>query len=586
MKKYSFLLSLLVAGILAGSAAGLHASPGPVILVPVDAKDGTLVPTAEGGQAVSLPSKTPPGKGYRWELAKPLAPGWWEVAVDFADLPQSSPRLILNFGTALAPAYDLDQFGYSPKSGPLRLRLFTATPMTKLEVRPQRTMAETILAVKNVTFTPVEGPGDGSAVVLLELPAGTARELKLPDGLPPGNWQVRLSSKAGQKPRETETVALSGAGGEIVTAPQSRYVAVYMSQPPVKMAFSTSENLEGATLLSLPKYKPGLPYTATGTPLPITVPTEFTRIPLTLTYAGNATESAPTFPLLPDNAQMAVVTSWDDSPKSQDLRNSELLEKHGYHGTFFVMMQAPNQKDYLETLEKRGMEVASHTLNHARNWTITPEQWAKECLQMRLKLEAVLKHPIISFAYPYNYATAYDAAGEYILRGVEQAGYLSGRSTNIGDETISGYASPLTLVTNGHFRNQAKTFEAAWERASAKPGGVFYFWGHSWEIGSEEQWTEYEALLTKYERRPGVWYATQGQLFLWKWLKTNAKWEGMAVKGSQATVTLVYPKLDPWLESQLSLSVALPPGVNAVTPVDQTEMIVKDGTVTLPHPQP
>jgi hypothetical protein len=53
----------------------------------------------------------------------------------------------------------------------------------------------------------------------------------------------------------------------------------------------------------------------------------------------------------------------------------------------------------------------------------------------------MLKHPVISFAYPFNHLPAFDKDGDYVLGGVRNAGYWSGRSTMSG-------LKPSTLAPN------------------------------------------------------------------------------------------------------------------------------------------
>lgn len=202
---------------------------------------------------------------------------------------------------------------------------------------------------------------------------------------------------------------------------------------------------------------------------------------------------------------------------------------------------------------------------------------------MRQRLEATLGHPVISFAYPYGYDPAYDADGEYVLRGVSGAGYFSARTTAVGDQTVDGCKEPLLLATSGHFRSTSmQKFDEAWKRAEAGAGGIFYIWGHSWENRDDRDWSAFEALLERFEKRPGVWYATQGQVFLWKWLRENARWEDVRVEGTKLSATLVYPQLNAFWQDRLPVTVELPAGVVRATGADQRELPINNNRITLP----
>ncbi|RRJ96147.1 prepilin-type N-terminal cleavage/methylation domain-containing protein [Opitutaceae bacterium TAV4] len=600
-----------------------------ITLTPDGATGGERVVLDDGRSAISLPSASDPNTGYKWQLPAPLPPGWWEMTVEFAKRPKDSARLRFIFGTQLAPVFNLTN---AEDIGQFRLRLWCAAPLASLEVRPlavrpQRRMPETIRAIHRVTFTPIDGPV-ASAPVDATTDATTAPRLlgflvetttsALPPGLPPGNWEISSAFRFPSAAHDTLSgaITISGADGERITVPMSTMsrrgrVNVYLDQAPVSLEWPASVadnappstaapgaghinpmNVKGAVLQSVPPYQPRRPYDRKDTPLTIASPDRRTLV--TLSFATNAGVSdikrQVALPLLPCGAQTAVVTSWDDGAVN-DRRCAAALEKHGFRGTFFVFGGMSGRADVLAELERRGMEVASHSLNHPHARTLAPEQWAAECLQMRLRLEAALGHPVISFAYPFNHVPAYDARGDYVLRGVREAGYLSGRTTRTGGETITGYAEPLALVTDAHFLTSPARLEQAWQRAVSQPGGVFYFWGHSYEIRTEADWQKFDAFLARYGRQPGAWYATQGQLFLWRWLRDNVRIDNITdARNGQVRVTLSWPELDRWLAKQVPLTVQVPADVTQVT-VEATgtaprELPASDGLVTLPADLP
>ncbi len=591
-----------------------------VTLTPDGATGGERVALDDGRSAISLPAASDPNTGYKWQLPAPLPPGWWEMTVEFAKRPKDSSRIKFFFGTPLAPVFALAEAENARDIEQFRLRLWCTAPLASLEVRPQSRMPVTIRAIKRVTFAPVDGPAPSApagaeattAPRLLGLLVETTTSALLP-GLPPGNWQISPAFRFPAAVRGTLSGAMTviGADGERITAPMSRRVNVYLDQAPVSLEWPASfadntlsspatpgtdlinpMSIQGAVLQSVPPYQPRRPYDRKNTPLTVASPDQRTLV--TLSFATNAGVSdikrQVALPLLPNGTQTAVVTSWDDGA-ANDRRCAAALEKHGFRGTFFVYGGMSERANVLAELERRGMEVASHSLNHPHAWTIAPDLWAAECLQMRLRLEAALGHPVISFAYPFNHVPAYDARGDYVLRSVREAGYLSGRTTRTGGETITGYAEPLTLVTDAHFLASPDRLEQAWQRAVSQSGGVFYFWGHSREIRTEADWKKFDAFLARYGRQPGVWYATQGQLFLWRWLRDNVRIDNITdARNGQIRVTLSWPELDRWLAKQVPLTVQVPADVTQVT-VEATgtaprELPASDGLVTLPADLP
>ena len=169
------------------------------------------------------------------------------------------------------------------------------------------------------------------------------------------------------------------------------------------------------------------------------------------------------------------------------------------------------------------MEVGSHCYHHPSLYNIPPKDAAEECLEMRKVLEKTLQHPVISFGYPNGYRPAYDMDGDYLLRAVKAAGYWSGRTTDTAEETVESYRDLLAMNSNGFF-GYAKELERDWAKTITKEGGVFYFWGHSWQIGkTDEQWQKFETFVAQFANQPNTWYASQGELSLWLWAHKNVK---------------------------------------------------------------
>ena len=170
---------------------------------------------------------------------------------------------------------------------------------------------------------------------------------------------------------------------------------------------------------------------------------------------------------------------------------------------------------------------------------------------MRKLLEKELKHPVISFAYPNGYRPAYDSEGDYVLRAVRAAGYWSGRvDRRSAVMTFDSIGEPLTMPSNGFFGDR-KGLEKALEETRVKEGGIFYFWGHSWQIGkTDEQWQDFEEFVAQFAHQPNTWYASLGELSVWLWARKNVQFAVSAKTPGKVTVTLTRPWLHPWLSAQ------------------------------------
>ena len=279
----------------------------------------------------------------------------------------------------------------------------------------------------------------------------------------------------------------------------------------------------------------------------------------------------------PGGARMAAVQSWDDGIP-QDFRAARMLRDSGWRATFFLNRHSSIVGQCGE-LEELGMEIGSHSWSHPAYWLQSPKRCHEESLGLRLFLESKLGHPVISFGYPFNYQPAYDANGDYVLRALRDAGYLAGRSTMNGPLRLDDPADPLAMKTTAHFLTARDKLEAAWRQAASTRLGVFYIWGHTYEITSEAEWAAFGELLKSFGNRPGAWYAAQGDLMVWKFLRdhTTVKATGDA---SRAIIELDSPALHPWWAARVPLAIHIPGEVASAT-MDGKPLPIANGEIQI-----
>ncbi|WP_429143214.1 polysaccharide deacetylase family protein [Aeromonas hydrophila] len=111
----------------------------------------------------------------------------------------------------------------------------------------------------------------------------------------------------------------------------------------------------------------------------------------------------------------------DDGYQDNLTRMLPLLEKYGYKAVVYVVTgEGYNRWDVehtsnpdtrvdlmngeqLKALAASGhVEIGGHTLTHPRLSKLAPEQQAHEIQENKRQLEALLGHPLLSFAYPYG----------------------------------------------------------------------------------------------------------------------------------------------------------------------------------------
>lgn len=206
---------------------------------------------------------------------------------------------------------------------------------------------------------------------------------------------------------------------------------------------------------------------------------------------------------------MKIAQCWDDGVQN-DIPLTNLLRRYGAKATFNLNpglmgeMRRPNRwadrsnagwsfngfisgklalKDIPEIYS--GFQVASHCWRHETVGRCPDDEWIKGAVDARHYLEDVVQRECPGFAWPCG---AYSPETVELLR---QHGFAYGRTT-VSVDDVTACTEPLTLHPNCHF--MARDFWARYERARAT-SGVFYFWGHSYEM------YEYPPLWDQFEQK-------------------------------------------------------------------------------------
>ncbi|MGN5010570.1 polysaccharide deacetylase family protein [Aeromonas veronii] len=139
----------------------------------------------------------------------------------------------------------------------------------------------------------------------------------------------------------------------------------------------------------------------------------------------------------------------DDGYQDNLTRMLPLLEKYGYKAVVYVVtgegynrwdVEHPTNPDtkvslmsgeQIKALAASGhVEIGGHTLTHPRLSQLTAEQQAHEIQENKRQLEALLGHPLLSFAYPYGDMN--ESAKEQAIA----AGYRFAVATNSGPKAM------------------------------------------------------------------------------------------------------------------------------------------------------
>ena len=229
-----------------------------------------------------------------------------------------------------------------------------------------------------------------------------------------------------------------------------------------------------------------------------------------------------------------VTTSWDDGHKL-DLKLAILLEKYSIPATFYVSPEDRElqRKDLLNNTQVKALsknklfEIGGHTITHPVLTDIPLSQAEKEIKESKKYLEKLVGGKILMFCPPkglYN---------QDIKKLIKEAGYLGSRTIQtfrtksptdffeMGTSNHSVYRNIFYSWGLAFFNNPSFLpflYNNDWVRISCKifdhvleHGGIWHFWGHSWQIEKNNWWQGLEEIFKYISGNPKVKYLTNGQ---------------------------------------------------------------------------
>jgi len=139
-----------------------------------------------------------------------------------------------------------------------------------------------------------------------------------------------------------------------------------------------------------------------------------------------------------------IMVTFDDGYRDVFFKASTTLLRLGMHATAYVISGRISGRDpsfltwpLLHALERRGIEIGSHTVSHVDLTRVPGRQAVEELVRSRQSLERALHHPVPWLAYPFG---RFDLHVQNVAR---RAGYLLAATTEAG-VAQSGQA-PLAL---------------------------------------------------------------------------------------------------------------------------------------------
>jgi peptidoglycan/xylan/chitin deacetylase (PgdA/CDA1 family) len=216
---------------------------------------------------------------------------------------------------------------------------------------------------------------------------------------------------------------------------------------------------------------------------------------------------------------MKIVQCWDDGV-NDDIRLIEILRRHNAKASFNLNYSTHKEtrgpawsfrglkevhrlarSELSEVYE--GFTIANHSLGHPHLEQLEPAAALQEIREGRDTLEQHFGVPITGFAYPFG---SYDEA---VIEMVRETGHVYAR-TCVNLTPCFPPADPITFHPDCHFldANFWDKFQQASEQSE-----VFYFWGHSYELVTEDDWTAFEQKIEKISAQPNAQWADLPDLF-------------------------------------------------------------------------
>jgi peptidoglycan/xylan/chitin deacetylase (PgdA/CDA1 family) len=225
--------------------------------------------------------------------------------------------------------------------------------------------------------------------------------------------------------------------------------------------------------------------------------------------------------LFPEGKTKALILSYDDG-RTDDRQLVKLMNKYHLVGTFHLNSNKLGIATYLNKEEIKnlfnGHEVSVHSANHPNLPDISKIGVIYEILEDRKELERLMQYPVRGMAYPFGNTN--DTVIEAINGlGIEYARTV-GDSYNfeIPKDFLRWHPTMHQFAKAYWESNQPekdkKELEVFYKKIDdflqTKELAVLDIWGHSWEMGTDQnKWDETEKFFKVLANNESVYYTKQ-----------------------------------------------------------------------------
>ena len=257
------------------------------------------------------------------------------------------------------------------------------------------------------------------------------------------------------------------------------------------------------------------------------------------------------YSVYPNGKRRIVTFSYDDGPE-EDRRLVALLNRYGMKATFHLNGRTYQYLTCEEKLEVRnkyqGHEIACHTLQHGWPERMPGISIVNEVVRDRLILEEITGYPVVGMSYPNG------SVSKFAAETMEACGISYSRTTN---STMKMKMPQNFLFWNPtcHQKDALDLCQQYLDNLDSYwTGPLFYIWGHSYELRTEEDWHDMETILQMLSGHEQIWYATNLEIYDYTMAQRRLR--------ISADETVLYnpAALDVWVEKDRQKIIHIPAG--------------------------
>lgn len=214
--------------------------------------------------------------------------------------------------------------------------------------------------------------------------------------------------------------------------------------------------------------------------------------------------------IYPGGKTAAVTFSYDDGHEN-DKRLAELFNKYKVKATFHLngINYIGKSDDELKEIGNiyKGHEISCHTLSHGWPAHTPPASLVREVTEDRKILEKIAGYPVVGMSYPSG---SFSHTVEEVIRS---CGILYSRTT-LSTMRFRPPENFLEWNPACHHRDALALSEKFLaEIDSPWIEHLFYIWGHSHELRTEDDWAYIEKVISTLSGNNKVWYATNIEIY-------------------------------------------------------------------------